>query len=355
MPNEFSSPYFELDTVELPTIKYGGASSSEVLNRFLRSLYRDSVRLGGALASEQFRSARLASAIAAQAAGFATQWSTLANTVSAMASSGQIIRIDAHREAFLNNADSNMSQSLIYGQITLPIRSSEDLLFTSDVYGSPWVASDTQLLYYETDQVAVEPGDDFYLNDPTTRIVLSNQGIWLSAGNSNIYKWVKLEAPIQLQGQPPTCIEIDPLPSYGLDLLSADVRTFNAAGWQSLDLSYMPGWDGTKVSQAGPMRLFFDTDDVRSVRFKFKALSTSAAWGCASVRLKHLEFESQGRVRWDVAGQKSVLIARLEGKDPSSLSELLTDYRNQNYYIVSLSSEDSQSSPVITGAILRLN
>jgi hypothetical protein len=103
------------------------------------------------------------------------------------------------------------------------------------------------------------------------------------------------------------------------------------------------------------MRLFFDTDDVRSVRFKFKALSTSAAWGCASVRLKHLEFESQGRVRWDVAGQKSVLIARLEGKDPSSLSELLTDYRNQNYYIVSLSSEDSQSSPVITGAILRLN
>lgn len=346
--SNFSSPYFEIDTVETPSIRAGGPSNSSILNRYFRSLQEDLVRLGGQLATLQLQQQYLTDAVLVQSAAYAIPWALATQTVSAMAASGDILWLDAHTDDFL--VESNISHNHKYGQWTLPLRSEVDLLYTSDIYGNPWVSSEATLRYLEANSNA-DIEDSTMQTALDAEALLTKAGIWLQpADTSYEYKWIQLDAPLQYQSLPATCIEFDLMPCFGTTLLKVSVLSTE---WTDLDLNYITGWNGTEVANCGPVRLFFDSVEVRAVRILLKTDATS--WGLGNLSLKHLEFMSTGTLSWVLPGNpsaRSINLIRLGGKDVEDLNEL-TKTIETGKFTVDVTSFDTRLSPVITNAIVK--
>lgn len=347
--SSFSSPQFEIDSIETPSIRAGGPSNSNILNRYFRSLQEDLVRLGGELSSLQIQQKYLTETLLAQAAAYSVPWAIATVMTSAMAITGNIIWIDGHSTDFLvGTAGVDFDHKTKYGQWTLPIRSEFDLLFTHDIYGEPWVSSEASLRYLEaaTDG-SIEDIDMVSAINATS--LLSNLGVWLNPEGEE-YKWIQLDAPLQYQSLPATCVEFDPMPCYGTSLCKVQVL---ANTWTDLDLSYTTGWDGTEVANCGPVRLFFDDSDVRAVRILLRAPNT--AWGLGSLRLKHLEFMPTGTLIWEFPVDPSarvINLVRIGGKDPVDLNEL-TQMKEDGRFTLYLTSDDIKVSPVITNTIVK--
>ena len=346
-PNSFSSPYFEIDTVELPSIRAGGPSNSNILNRFLRSLQEDMIRLGGQLALLQLNQQYLAQALLTQSAAYGMPWALATQVVSSMAATGDIIWLDGHASSYLTE-NTEADHKTKFGQWTLPVTAESDLLFASDIYGNPWISSEAAIRFLEAE-------DDTEIEDSSLQTaldssdLLTTKGIWLQPESTKSYKWIQLDAPLQYQNLPATCIEFDPMPCYGTTLCEVKVLS---TSWETLDLSYITGWDGIEVPNCGPVRLFFDTQDIRSIRILLKV--ESGAWGLGTLRLKHLEFASTGKLEWTLPGSRDINFGRLGGKNSEDLSSL-SQTINASTYTVNLTSPDVYSSPIVTNAIIKFN
>jgi hypothetical protein len=333
-----------LETPETPLITAGGPSSSEVLNRLREGALHDLAELDRRTGEAAEQLTRMDTFLTLQLSQLAT---ALSSALAELPSTTERWLADFWVEDFVTAATTANVDST-YGQVTLPILSTQDKLATEDSRGDVWVPPTSQVHYaYQTDA----PTESQWLSDERSKWALDQrpETYWWRERPSAGYVWVRFQVPANLNANRlANCLILHPFPVLAYDLYTVEYRG-PAGVWTSVDLSYLTGWDGTKVAASGNgnARLFFPQSQVTEVRVK---LYTSNLWGFQDVRLQHLEFSPSATLVVDFASYSpgTLTAATLDGKDPDALTYLGTQISGTEV-TVDLTQTSQNNTPVLTG------
>lgn len=338
-----------IETPIVDSIKSGGPSSSLLLNQLRGSVQADLVRLSQKTNDTELALARAASLLSAQTTAFTSRLNGLE---ALMPSATGRWLADFFTSAFTytgNTADI----STVYGQATLPIRSTEEKLVGTDARGDVWVPNDTQIHYsYKT----TTPSESDWLADEEALYALDGRydtAWWRDKGTTGTV-WVRIKVPPLLNAsQSANTICLHPFPSFSTDLLDISYRATNGS-WTTADLSYIEGWNGTKVVGMGNARLLFAAVPITEIRLKLNVITS--LWGFQWIALRSTQFTPTASliVTFSPYSLTSAAAASLYGKDQSSLN-LPTTITNgtPTTVTVGLSQSSSYVSPVLTGIEVR--
>ena len=351
--NTFEGSNFLLESSEAPKIKQGGSSSSDVLNRFNEALAQDMTLMSTRVNLISTRVSRVEDGAATQSGALLSSLQSLSTRVDAVAVSG-LVFCDLHAATFVDGA-STATQNQVFGQATLPVRSTVDLLVEQDVYGNSFVSPSVEMTYAELTSATISNvNSNTFYNDPDSLYMLKGEQLWVrptDLGKNQI--WIKLRAPLQFRGLTPNVFEFWPFPAFGMDISgiwvkkASDVSTYYAQ-----DLSYLPKYDSTTgtVKLAGPVRLHLDNDPLVEVLICLKS-NAVPSWGIHKFKLYHTEYDSSGTIIFKDPFSRTLTTVSLRGKNPSTLATLVTTI-NTNKATVNMVSSDTSLTPVITGAML---
>lgn len=347
----FESPEFLLEATEAPKVKAGGSSSSNILNRYFNALVKDLSLLGTRTNLLASRSDRVEEMGVQQGTALLATFQGLATAIEAV--TGSTIFAEMHSQRYVHpSTTAEVDQT--FGQATLPIRSSTNLLVQTDVYGNPFVSPEVEISYAHTDSQGSPPGSLSFQTDPEGIYMLRGEQMWIRPDGNSTMNWVKVRAPLQFRGLSPNILEIWPGPSLVMDLAGVWYRKAGESGgtWNSVDISYLPGYQGGVCKHLGGVRIFLPNEPISELAVGFNA-NTATAWGLQSLTISHVEYEASANliIREPFARTISSDVV-LRGKDPSELS-LLTITVNGNQASIAMTSTDTSTTPVITGAILR--
>lgn len=351
---------FLVPSAQNPKVKAGESSDSNLLNRYFKSLSQDISSLTtrtSLLASYCQRSQMTGSA---QAGAIQAMITALNARVDAIIASGSVLA-DLHSNDYINSS-STAEVSTVFGQATLPIRETVDLLVQTDAYGNNYV-SDLIKLSYAVTSTSSEPSSLDFREDPAARDMLKGERGWIyeSTVNSSQYIWLRLDFPFEFLGREPNVLELWPIPPFTMDLLEVSYHEFGASltsSWQTLDLTYLPGYNetlfgNTYVNNFGPIRLHLPTDvSLSSLRFKLKVRSGISYWGVHQIKLYHFEYDDTATLVLENPYGFSLSSLYIKGKDPDELADLSSSIVTSTATIT-LTSNDPRSSPIITGVILQ--
>ncbi len=347
----FESVQFQVESTEAPKIKSGGSSSSNILNRYLEALSQDLVLLAARTGVLADRSNRVTSAANAQAAALLAAFQSVSTRVDQASSYSQVVA-DAHKSMYINTASSTADISNIFGQVTLPVRSTTNLLVQPDVYGNPYLLSDVEVSYAFNNST---PSDLEYTVDVEALEMLKENQTWVLPPTGTSV-WIKIKAPLQFRGLTPNVVEIHPFPAFGINI---DEVSYLKAGdsftgsWTTLDLSYLPNYNSTstKVEMAGPVRLHLPNDPVSQIRMKLSPRSGAFAMGLHRLRIYHREYDQTGTIVFKDPFSRTIGNTTLKGKDPATLS-LLSKSTSGSQLTVTLTTTNTTETPVITYALM---
>jgi hypothetical protein len=348
----FESPDFLLEAAEAPKIKAGGSSSSNILNRFFSALAKDLSLLGTRTNLLATRSSRVESMATQQGAALQAAFQGLATAIEAV--TGGVVFAEMHSQRYVHpSTTADVDQT--FGQATLPVRSSTNLLVQTDVYGNPFVSPEVEVSYAHTAVQGSPPGSLSFQVDPEGIYMLRGEQMWVRPDGNTDMNWVKVRAPLQFRGLTPNVLEIWPAPSLIMDLAGVWYRKAGDSSggtWYSVDISYLPGYQSGSCKHFGGVRVILPNEPISEIAIGLKA-NTATAWGLERLEISHVEYESSATliVREPFSRTISSDVV-LRGKDPSNLA-LLSLTVNANQASIAMTSTDSSRTPVITGAILR--
>jgi hypothetical protein len=347
----FESPNFLTDDIETPKVKEGGSSSSNVLNRFFDTVSRELGLLMARINAVASRSDRVVKIGVAQSAALLAQWQSLSTRVD-QASGYSLVLADMHSQTYVNLAQTTADIDYDFGQATLPIRSTSDLLAMTDVYGNVRVDNEVEV----STAIGTSPTTLDYAVDPEAIYMLREEQEWiLPTAASGSFVWTKIKAPLQHRGLAPNVLELWPVCSFALDLVEVSYQLAGQSftgSWTALDLSYLPKYSTTygKVTGHGPVRIHLPNLGLSQIRIKQQTRSDTV-WGWARIKLYHREYNDQATLTVQDPYSRTVSNPLLRGKDPATLSLLSTTLSNSNATI-NLTTTDSSVTPVITGCIV---
>lgn len=351
--SSLSSPIFEYGSATSPNIRWGGASSSNTLNRYFAALLNDMTLLAGRTASLAARSDDIVSLSDAQGAALSGMYVNLSNRIDAIASGNSFVLADFHSPLYIQSNTGSHSQ--LYGQITLPTNSATELLTVTDVYGRKWAPDDVVVSYAITAD-ATEPAESAYLPNEDARLMLTEDESWLLPSiPAGSYVWVRVDSPLQYEGMAPNALDFHVLPTFGFDLMEVAFRgssSPSAGGWTGVDLNYLTGWNGSYVSSCGPVRVHLPSVTSRAYRVCLRS-RVSTAWGVQKLSVKSIEYGSSSVLTLANPYGKNVSSATVVGKDVDTLGNLSIIISGSTVE-VDLLATDTGATPVLTGVLMRV-
>lgn len=354
--NTFESAEFIVESTEAPKIKAGGSSSSNIFNRFFNALGQDVSLLATRANILASRSSRIEKGCAEQSAALQSAFSSLSTRVD-QASGYSFVLADMHDTFYLDTVNPSWNVSIDYnfGQATLPVTSTSDLLVQSDVYGNAYVSPETIFSYSTSSasSISVMSLSEF-VADPDGIFMIKQDQTWIKDAVVGQTKgWIRIKAPLQFRGLTPNVLEIWPLPAFAMKLRSVSYRLAGDPEdtWTSLDLSYLPNYNTAtqRVDRWGPVRLHLDNYAISEFVIEID-MTSSDVWGLKKIKLYHREYESVGTLVVKDPYSRSVGDISLRGKDPNTLSTFGVT-KVSNKATIQMSSADSTTTPVITGVI----
>lgn len=345
----FESTHFLIESTEAPKIKAGGSSNSSILNRFFNAASQDMAMLATRTNILASRADRIETGVAAQTGALLSAFQSVQSSVNAATGYTQIL-FDLHDSFYINESTSTAAIDHVFGQATLPIQGTTDLLVQTDIYGDKYVSPEVEVSY----AVGNTPGALDYLVDPDSIFMLRDEQQWLRPATTQTV-WIKLKAPLQFRGLTPNVLEIWPFPCLGLDLHEV---AYQAAGgsftstWIALDLSYVFGYSASNgvVSPMGPVRLHLPNTPIAQIRIKMVP-RFNTTWGLHKLKVYHREYDSSATLIGRDPYSRTIGDTIVRGKDPSDLSTLSVN-KQGSQVTVNLTSTDTGYTPVITGILV---
>lgn len=350
-----SSVFFQMESAEIPKIKQGGASSSNILNRYFAALAQDMALVFSRTSVIAARADRIELGAAAQAASTLGILQSLSSRVDAV--TGATVLADMHSAFYLDTGSTTATVNNVFGQATLPIRSTENLLVSHDVYGRPFVSPEVEVSYTYTNLTATTPDSSLEFQvDPEAIYMIRGEQNWLKDTEGSARTWVRLRAPLQFRGLLPNVLEIWPFPAGAGTLYSIAYReTGDGATWTVLDLSYLSNYNVTTgvVDYFGPVRVHLPNEPIIEIAISM-SFGGSATWGLHALSVWNYQYDATATlVVKDPYTRDVIEPVILRGKDPGDLS-LLDVVLASNTASVTLSSTDTSFTPVITGVLFQV-
>jgi hypothetical protein len=166
--------------------------------------------------------------------------------------------------------------------------------------------------------------------------------------------FIRIKAPLQFRGLTPNVLEVWPFPPFGMKLRKISYREAGSPEdtWTHLDLSYLPNYNTSTqvVDTFGPVRLHLNNDPISELVIEVD-VSSVEVWGFKKIKLYHREYDSEGTLIVKDPYSRTVGDVTLRGKDPSTLSTFPVT-KTTNKASIEISSNDSMTTPVITGVIM---
>lgn len=335
--------------VEAPHVdvfKAGGPSSSELLNRLRDSLITDVV-------AQHERQDNLDAKISMANEIFNVALSALSTRFQSLSArlpdrpSGAWL-IDFFTNDFIHSTNTAAIDT-IYGQATLPILSQTEKLVIIDTQGEVAVPKAAQVHY---SYKSTTPDETDWLTDDNSIYALDqkNDTAWWRNRASSGAVWIRVQVPANLNANKnANAILLHPYPPLSFDLHSVEYK--NPAGvWTGADLSYLEGWDGSKVAWFGNIRIFISPSQITELRIK---VASANYWGFSKLSLKQIEFSPQATLVVNSVSYDPPSISRvnLQGKDSDALSYLASTV---NGFVISaaLTQLSAGSSPIISAVEL---
>lgn len=351
---------FQLGSSSLPKIKPGGSSSSTQLNRFNKAVSDDLALLTNTVQKTVEDYADFVQYSYTQAAGFQSVFSAIESRIQTLTASGISKTLaDVSSTTLVDSDATTAAIAKEYGQATLPIQSSTNLLVVQDVYGDNYVPEGIRISYGITDR-GQDPSE--WISDPKAIDMLKGDGPWikpfpLDRNAGEIAFFIRLEFPYTYSGLEPNVLEFNLAPTYLANLVSLKYQSAISGPGSSgtdIDFSYLVGYNevlygNQYVNQIGPSRVFLPKESLRSITLEFH-LDSNSSWGLGSLALKHLEFEESAQLKvQNPLGSISGIY--LKGKDENDLADLSYSI-DSTTCTVQMSNTDPFYSPVITGVVL---
>ena len=354
----YSSTSFMLETPQAPKIKAGASSSSDILNRYFTSLSQDLALLTTRTNILAERCSRVDAISRAQGAGYVNLFNSLSARVNAASGQTQVLA-DMFSSFYVDN--SNETQiDYEFGQCILPVASSTDLIVSTDIYGNNYIGTNTQFLVCETAvATGAPPSIGMFEPDPEGLYMLRGDQSYVhenQSSNNGVY--VIVTVPLQYLGFNPNILEIWPLPIGLMDLTGVwyqESGTSAAGGWNSLDLSYLQGYNTHTghVDKLTPVRLHLPNDTVGQFCFAFN-LNGAQTWGLSKIKLRHNEYQSTANLVITDPYSRTMGDVLIQGKDPVTILSNLTKIITANQAIITVDTVQSSYTPVITGLIIQV-
>lgn len=352
----FESVEFLIESTESPKIKAGGSSSSNILNRYFNSLCQDVALLATRSNILASRSNRIEAGCSAQSGALSASFSSLSARVDAASAYNQVLA-DMHSEFYLDTTNLNWNCDLDqnFGQATLPVLSTSDLLVQLDVYGNKYISPDTTFSFSSNNASGISymSVTDF-VQDPEGIFMIREDQTWIQdVLSGQVRGFIRIAAPLQFLGLTPNVLEIWPLPAFEMALRKVSYRLSGDPEniWTDLDLTYLPGYNSTTlvVDKFGPVRLHLDNEAIVEIAIEVDT-SMSTVWGFKRIKLYNRQYASNGVVIGMDPYSRTVGNAILRGKDPDVLSTFSISTTN-NKVSVAISAPDSTSTCVLTGIL----
>lgn len=331
-------------TPERKTIVRGAPTSSELLRDVHESIQGDVLELDRRTRDTSNDLSHALAMVSAQVEAVATRLQSLEAQLPS--ASGRWLA-DFFTEDYLHG-DNAAAISTLYGQATLPIRTSQDKLVGRDSRDEVWVPPGSLLHYsYQTST----PAEADWLPDEEALRALDGRGdtAWFRTRSSSGAVWIRAQVPARLNGsKQANVIQLHPFPALSFHLNSVEYRTPDGT-WTSLDLSYLEGWNSSasRVEGVGNVRLLFGLASVVELRIK---LTTSGTWGFRELALREVEFHPSANLSVDFAGYSGGTLteAFVYGQNQDALSYLPATL-NGTQVSIGLSQASDGQSPLVTG------
>lgn len=352
----FESAEFLIESAEAPKIKSGGSSSSNILNRYFTGLGQDISLLATRANILAARGSRIEKACTEQSGALLALLQDVATRVDTASAYSHVLA-SLYTSFYVSGGTADIDYT--YGQATLPILSSTDLLVQTDVYGNSYISPEVSWSYSTSNASAIGNMSitDFVV-DPDGIFMLKNSQAWIRDTLAGQTKgWIRLKAPLQFRGLTPNVLEMKPLPAFGTKLNKVSYRIAGDPEdtWYNCDLTYLPNYNSstTKVDVFGPVRIHLPNDPISEIVIEMDVSSTNV-WGMMSFKLYHKEYDSTGTLIVKDPYSRTIGDTSLRGKDPATLSTL-SIVKSTNRATITLSTTNSIETPVITGVIMRIN
>lgn len=349
----FEAPHFLVESLDHPKIKAGGSSSSDLLNRYHDTLAQDMGLIVTRTNLLAQRADRVTAIVSSSAAALLSQFQSLSTRVD-QASGYTKILCDMHSATYVDTGATDATVDYEFGQATLPVQSTVNLLTQTDVFGQVHVSNEVEVSY----AIGSNPNTLDFVPDPEAIYMLREEQAWvLSTATSGSTMWTKIKAPMQYRGLTPNVLELWPVCPFTTDLVEVSYQLAGqsfSSTWTTLNLGYLPLYSVAlgRVAPFGPVRIHLPNLPLSQIRIKQLA-RMDTVWGWESIRLYHREYENQGTLVVKDPYSRTVNTPLLRGSDATALSQLSMTL-NGNTCSVQLTTTDAAVTPVITGVILNV-
>jgi hypothetical protein len=350
----FQGINFQLESIEGPKIKAAASSSSDVLNRYFDAVAQDIALITTFTNNLSTKADRLQAITASQGAAYLNMFNNLSSRVDAASGYDQIL-VDMRSDSYINTVDTTATVNKTFGQATLPVSSTQDLLMHTDVYGNKSISDELEFSYLENTSSTPPSNGNFQVAIDGLYMLREDQSWIRTSPSGSTQAFVKIKAPLQFRGLTPNLLELWPLP---VGMLKLNGLWYQEAGvgsdglWTAIDYSYITGYNTStsKIDNLGPIRVHLPNTPIAQIALAFD-VSSSLTWGIYKLKIYHNEYSSTGTLVVKDPYNRTVGDIVLRGKDPSDLS-LLSVQKSSNEVQISLQSSDSSTTPVISGVIM---
>jgi hypothetical protein len=343
-----------------PILVRGGASSSDILNRANQRMLQDLLQLSANVRSLTRTQQQLSALLAMQAIGMqglVGHLQTLMPAVSGTHGLADFYGLQYVAAGNTANIDTD------FGQATLPILSVQEKMSTTDALGNVYVPDDARLQSFLTDSVSDAPaGISAYQNSVEDYLGIGAQpntfymGAQPTAGEQVLY--LRATIPQTLSANTlANRVTFYPVPAFQHTLLGVNLALTDGTA-QALDISYLPGYDGTLnggaggVPYLGPTRLHFPQP--AEITAVIVILQVDGYWGMQQFGVQLVEYGPSATLQLDFSSYdpNPFTVVIPYGKDPSILSQYPQTIATPQVGI-SLVQSQIYTSPILTSVEAR--
>jgi hypothetical protein len=349
---------FLCETSETPKIKAGGSSSSNILNRFFTALSSDLNVLATKSNLQNTLIARVTDAASVQSGSLVSTLESIRSRVDA-ASGYNYVLASMFNSSYLVTPDTTADVDNVYGQATLPVKSTTDLLVFTDGLGRKFVSPELKILYAQKEVYNVNTGfseTDFLEIDDAVYMLTDERTFLIPAGSNPKFTFFRIKTPVQYSYLNPNALDIWPFPAFGMTLRGVWYKEAGGDGtWQDVDISYLANYTTApsgiaRVLNFGPVRVHLPGVPVNEILVAIDSDSSTYV-GLHKLKMYHFEYEESAVLKIQDPYSRTIGNVTLQGKDPTTLSQLSVS-KSSNTVTVNLSTTDSSATPVITGTLL---
>jgi hypothetical protein len=346
-----------METSDIPVLKSGGPSSSDILNNINSRIRQDMVTLNANIQSLERSYALTSVYLEQQAVGIQALVSYLQTVMPAATPNRGVA--DFYTSTFIDPSNT-ANIDMTFGQATLPIISVQDKMSSIDSQGNVWTPQDSHLRFYSSASYSpgVIPDDSLFSGSVEDQFGIGSQPNTFFLGGynpTNTYVYVKGVLPQTLNTSTlSNRLTFHPVPAFSHGLVGAYYMDTGGA-WNNIDISYLPGYtpevNPPQAAFLGPTRLHFPPTEILQVCV---VLNAYGWWGMQEFDVDLVQYDTSANLAVNMSEYSPTAINTVivGGKDPVTLSGFNSSV-NGSIVTVALSQQQTYASPIITSVDIR--